>query len=57
MNGMKKVKQIENIIFEVRGKKVILDRDISILYNIETRILNQKVKRNINKFSKDSFFN
>lgn len=53
---MKKVKQIENIIFEVRGKKVILDRDISILYNIETRILNQKVKRNINKFSKDSFF-
>ena len=40
-------KNIENIIFQVRGRKVILDRDLSDLLNIETRELNQKVKRNI----------
>ena len=39
-------KNIENIICQVRGRKVILDRDLSNLLNIETRELNQKVKRN-----------
>ncbi len=49
-------KNIENIICQVRGKKVILDRDLSNLLNIETRELNQKVKRNINLFSKSNYF-
>lgn len=49
-------KNIENIIFQVRGRKVILDRDLSDLLNIETRELNQKVKRNINLFSKSNYF-
>lgn len=49
-------KNIENIIFQVRGRKVILDRDLSDLLNIETRELNQKVKRNINLFSKSKYF-
>lgn len=45
-----KDKQIENMIFEVRGVQVILSSDVAILYQIETRILNQVIKRNINRF-------
>ena len=45
-----KDKQIENMIFEVRGVQVILSSDVAILYQIETRILNQVIKRNIDRF-------
>lgn len=45
-----KYKQIENMIFEVRGVQVILSSDVAILYQIETRILNQVIKRNIDRF-------
>ena len=45
-----KDKQIENMIFEVRGVQVILSLDVAILYQIETRILNQVIKRNIDRF-------
>lgn len=43
-------KKIENMIFEIRGKQVILDKDVAKLYNLETRIINQVVKRNQNRF-------
>lgn len=45
-----KDKKIENMIFEVRGVQVILSSDVAILYQIETRILNQVIKRNIDRF-------
>lgn len=45
-----KDKRIENMIFEVRGVQVILSSDVAILYQIETRILNQVIKRNIDRF-------
>ena len=45
-----KDKQIENMIFEVRGVQVMLSSDVAILYQIETRILNQVIKRNIDRF-------
>lgn len=45
-----KDKKIENIIFEVRGVQVMLSSDVAILYQIETRILNQVIKRNIDRF-------
>ena len=42
-------KKIENLIYEIRGKQVMLDRDLAFLYDVETRTLIQKVKRNIEK--------
>ena len=46
--------KIENLIYVIRGKQVMLDRDLAILYQIETRTLIQRVKRNIERFP-DSF--
>lgn len=47
---------IENKIFMVRGKKVMIDRDLAFLYGVETRTLNQAVRRNIDRFPKDFMF-
>lgn len=47
MYDIKESLKIEDMIYEVRGVQVMLDRDLAILYKVETRILNQKVKRNI----------
>ena len=45
-----KDKQIENMIFEVRGVHVMLSSDVATLYQIETKRLNQVIKRNIDRF-------
>ena len=42
--------EIVDMIYEIRGKQVMIDRDLAKLYKIETRILIQKVKRNIERF-------
>jgi phage regulator Rha-like protein len=47
---------IQNRIYEVRGHKVMLDFDLANLYEVETRRLNEQVKRNINKFPEDFMF-
>jgi len=47
-------KEIENRIFTIRGIQVMIDRDLSDMYGIETKVLNQAVKRNIERFP-DSF--
>jgi phage regulator Rha-like protein len=47
---------IQQKIFEIRGQKVILDFDLAALYEVETRILNQAVKRNIERFPEDFMF-
>ena len=44
---------VQNLIYEVRGKKVMLDFDLARLYQVETRVLNQAVKRNIKRFPPD----
>ncbi len=44
------IKEINNRIFTVRGIQVMLDQDLAELYQVETRVLNQAVKRNINRF-------
>jgi len=41
---------IENKILFIRGKKVMIDKDLSMLYEVETKLLNQAVKRNLNRF-------
>jgi len=43
-------------IYFIRGYKVMLDRDLASLYNVETRRLNEQVKRNINRFPPDFMF-
>jgi hypothetical protein len=45
--------RIEGIIYIIRGSKVMLDRDLAMLYGIETRILVQAVKRNMERFPED----
>lgn len=48
--------QIENKIYIIRGQKVMIDRDLSELYCVETRVLNQAVKRNSKRFPTDFMF-
>ncbi len=48
--------RIENKIFLIRGKKVMLDRDLAALYEVETRVLNQAVRRNVERFPEDFMF-
>ena len=50
------VENIENKIFQIRGKKVILDVDLARLYEVSTKALNQAVKRNANRFPIDFMF-
>ena len=47
---------IQKIIYEIRGIKVMLDSDLATLYQVETRILNESVKRNIKRFPFDFMF-
>lgn len=47
---------IENKIYVVRGQKVMIDRDLAELYNVETRVFNQAVKRNLERFPEDFMF-
>ena len=42
--------KIENMIYEVRGKQVMLDSDLAKLYHVETKRINEAVKNNIDKF-------
>ena len=47
---------IEKKIYLIRGQKVMLDRDLAELYGVETRVLNQAVRRNIERFPEDFMF-
>lgn len=50
------LENIENLIQVIRGKQVILDRDLARLYRVETFRLNEQVKRNIERFPEDFMF-
>jgi len=50
------VERIASKIYLIRGMKVMLDSDLADLYEVETRVLNQAVKRNIKRFPKDFMF-
>ena len=54
--GTSEVEVIKHRIYEVRGLRVMLDRDLAELYGVETRALNQAVKRNIDRFPDDFLF-
>ena len=46
---------VSKIIF-LRGEKVLLDRDLAVLYGVETKVLKQAVRRNIRRFPSDFMF-
>lgn len=53
---MNDIEIIRNKIFTIRGQPVMLDRDFAQMYGVETRVLNQAVKRNLERFRKISCF-
>ena len=53
MNHLIPIERIENKIYIIRGKKVMLDRDLAELYSVETKVLNQAVRRNLSRFPDD----
>ena len=53
---LQQLENIENLIRVIRGKQVMLDRDLARLYGVETRVLNQAVQRNIERFPEDFMF-
>ena len=55
-NEIIKFNKIKNKIYTIRGMQVMLDSDLAELYGVETRVLNQAVKRNIERFPKEFMF-
>lgn len=53
---MQVIQAIQNRIYEIMGERVMLDRDLAALYEVETRVFNQAVKRNIKRFPEDFMF-
>lgn len=47
---------IQNKIYEVRGMRVMLDFDLAELYQVETRVLKQSIRRNLDRFPEDFMF-
>lgn len=48
--------EIKNLIYYIRGKQVMLDSDVAILYHYETKNINKAMKRNIERFTEDFCF-
>ena len=53
---MNEIQIIQSKIYEIRGRRVMLDADLAELYQVGTRVLNQAVKRNENRFPGDFMF-
>jgi len=56
INHLMELQLIQNKIYEVRGHKVMLDFDLAELYEVPTKVLNQAVKRNMQRFPSDFMF-
>ena len=48
--------ELSNLIYTIRGQQVMLDRDLARLYGVETKRLNEQVRRNIDRFPEDFMF-
>ncbi len=55
-NTLIPIERVEQAIYLIRGHKVMLDRDLAALYGVETKALNQAVKRNADRFPSDFLF-
>ena len=53
---MQIIQSIQNRIYEIRGQRVMLDFDLAALYEVETKVFNQAVKRNMKRFPHDFMF-
>lgn len=53
---MNEIVPVQNLIYEIRGQKVMLDSDLAMLYDVDTKVLNQAVKRNLERFPIDFMF-
>ena len=53
---MNELVQVKNLIYEIRGYKVMLDSDLAFLYEVPTKRLNEAVKRNITRFPQNFMF-
>jgi hypothetical protein len=53
---MDELQNIQSKIYVIRGQRVMLDRDLASMYGVETKVLNQAVKRNIERFPEDFMF-
>ncbi len=56
MSNLFSIESITSRIFVIRGKKVMLDRDLALLYEVTTKRLNEQVKRNMKRFPGDFMF-
>ncbi len=56
MNESIPIENITGLIYLIRGKKVMLDRDLAELYGVETKRLKEQVRRNIERFPDDFMF-
>lgn len=54
--SMQVIQSIQNRIYEVRNERVMLDYDLAALYEVETKVFNQAVKRNSKRFPEDFMF-
>ncbi len=54
--GLIPAERIEKTIYSIRGERVMLDRDLAALYGVETKVLKQAVRRNIDRFPADFMF-
>ena len=54
--GLTVIEEIEEKIYFIRGQKVMLDSDLAEVYQVETKVLNQAVKRNLHRFPEDFMF-
>jgi hypothetical protein len=50
------VRRLDQLIYEIRGQKVMLDRDLALLYGVQTKNLNKAVRRNLDRFPADFMF-
>ena len=56
ISNNKQAESIKDVIYEIRGRKVMLDYDLAAIYGVKTATLNQAVKRNIDRFPSDFMF-
>jgi len=56
LKDMQIIKSIQSRIYTIRGERVMPDFDLTLLYEVETKVLNQAVKRNKQRFPEDFMF-
>ncbi len=56
MENIIPIESVQSKIYVIRGQRVMLDRDLAELYAVETKVLNQAVKRNVERFPQDFMF-